>query len=442
MKKRITEIMKNNKKNNKKNKSLISILGCFMLLCSGCSASGNVNNVAGIYPELEAFEGSVIAQTDPPSQGAPELSENQGNGSKSVEIDNVSVKKELNQFQGMDEIQYAGEDKILVFADKIYLYELTGKRVIAETEYPDSDGEYGDLRTWITDSGYVIAYKVFSETPKSDNNTTAVVGFGGGHIEGSYHIMYAYYDANLCMDKTIDVTELEAELIFLYQTAPSRDGGRIAVCDRRKGIYVYDVNTHEKTEVLQVDENQDDKTAGSLSWVSQIAFAENDSRIVFLGSCIENGESYTCYGSVKTDGSGLSIHRGNKFDVMSVLSEYTIFSEDIQDDRASGEVWAYDPSGDSTQIIKTSEKIESNCVWGSDKGNYFVTAVEKENIGWELRLYDVRTGKLVTKVYELGDTEAYRAPHICYLEDRQMAVLLQRPYGDNKQFKAGIVSFK
>ena len=52
----------------------------------------------------------------------------------------LSMQSGLNQFQGLDEIQYAGGDRILLFADRIYLYELTGKKVIAETEYPDRNG--------------------------------------------------------------------------------------------------------------------------------------------------------------------------------------------------------------------------------------------------------------------------------------------------------------
>ncbi len=385
----------------------------------------------------DAPENTVVVQPNSPEQGGIEpnpIPEDDRNP-----LDSALVQTGLNQFQGMDEIQYAGDNKILVFADKIYLYELTGQKVIAETEYPDSNGKYGNLKTWITDNGYVIAYETFSQAQESETDTTEIVGFDGGKVAGSFHIMYAYYDANLCIDKTIDVTALGTGAVFIHKTAPSGDGSRIVVCEPGKGISTYDVNTLTKIEVLSVD---GEDNAGLCS-VNQVAFAENDSRIVFLGDCIENGEGNKCYGSVKTDGSDLSVHKGSTFEIMNVFTEHTIFSEELPDDRVSGQVWVYYPSKEHTQIIQMSEKMESNFVWGSDKGNYFVTAVENKNIGWVLRLYDIRTAELVsTKLYELENTDAYRDPHICYLEDLQTAVLLQRPYGDNEQFKAGIVSFR
>lgn len=445
--------------------SLMIIISCSLLLCTGCSANENVDHVAGLEelgkdielesdsrpesmgsdnsdnPASNALENAVIVQPNSTEQGDIGLSRAQENDSKP--LDSASVQSGLNQFRGMDEIQYAGEDRILVFADKIYLYELTGQKVIAETEYPDSKGLYGNLRTWITDSGYVIAYKTLSEGQESETSTTEIIGVGGGEITGGFQIMYAYYDANLRIDKIIDVTALGGESAFIHKTAPSRDGNRVVVCESGKGISIYDVNTLTKIEVLSVNGKDNAGLTGGLCSVSQVAFAENDSRIVFLGDYIENGEGNKCYGSVKTDGSDLSVHKGNTFDIMNVFSEHTIFSEELPDDRVSGQVWVYYPSEDRTQIIQMSEKRESNLVYGSDKGNYFVTAVENENIGWVLRLYDIRTAELVsTKLYELENTEAYRDPHICYLEEQQTAVLLQRPYGDNEQFKAGIVSFR
>lgn len=237
------------------------------------------------------------------------------------------------------------------------------------------------------------------------------------------------------------MTALGADAVFIHETAPSGNGRQIAVCELGKGISLYDINTLTKTDVLRLDGQENNMTDG-LSSVSQVAFAENGSRIIFLGQCIENGKGYVCYGSVKTDGSGLSVHRGNTFDVMSVFSDHTIFSEELPDDRTSGQVYVYYSSQDTSQMIQLSEKIESSHVWGSDKGNYFITAVRIDNVGWTLRLYDIGTSKLVsTEVYEVANTDDYREPHICYLEEQQTAVLFQRPYGENKQYKAGIVQF-
>ena len=416
-----------------KKKGYMMILACCLLLCTGCSANEDADKVAGI-------EGVDI---DMAQESGSESIPTQEDDIKS----SLSMQSGLNQFQGLDEIQYAGGDRMLLFADRIYLYELTGQKAIAETEYPDGNGGDGNFKTWIMDSGYCLAYETFAEGEEAQTDTTESVisgEYGGGEaaITGSYHIIYAYYDTDLNFQKTIDVTALGADVNFIYQTAPSMDGRQIAVCEQGKGISLYDVNTLEKVDVLQVDGKEYAGIDG-LSSVNQVAFTENDSRIVFLGNCIENDKGYVCYGSVKTDGSSLAVHRENTFDIMNVFAEHTIFSEELPDDRTSGQVWIYYPIQDTSQMVQLSEKIESSHVWGSDKGNCFITAVRNDNVGWTLRLYDVKTLKLVsTKVYEVPNTDDYREPHICYLEDQQTAVLFQRPYGENEQYKVGIVSFQ
>lgn len=413
-------------------KGYMMILACCLLLCAGCSADEDAGKVTGI----ERLDIDMVQESGSESIPAQE------DDRKS--IDSLSMQSGLNQFEGLDEIQYAGGDRLLLFADRIYLYELTGQKVIAETEYPDSNGGGENIRTWIMDSGYCIAYEAVSESSETETGITESVIFGEGEaaITGSFHIIYAYYDTDLNFQKTIDVTALGADVNFIHQTAPSGDGRQIAVCEQGKGISLYDVNTLEKVDVLQVD-GKEYVRMGGLSSVNQVAFAENDSRIVFLGNCIENGKGYVCYGSVKTDGSSLAVHRENTFDIMNVFADHTVFSEELPDDRTSGQVWIYYPFQDISQMVQLSEKTESSHVWGSDTGNYFITAVGNDNVGWTLRLYDIRTLKLVsTKVYEVPNTDDYREPHICYLEEQQIAVLFQRPYGENEQYKVGIVSFQ
>ena len=414
-------------------KGYMMILTCCLLLCAGCSADEN--------EDADKVTGIERSNIDMVQESGSETVPAQEDDRKST--DSLSLQSGLNQFQGLDEIQYAGGDRILLFADRIYLYELTGKKVIAETEYPDRNGGDGNLKTWIMDSGYCLAYETFVEGEEAQTGTAESVIFGGGEtaITGSYHIIYAYYDTEKKKKKNIDVTALGADVDFIHQTAPSRDGRQIAVCGQGKEISLYDVNTLEKVDVLQ--DGKEYAGMDGLSSVNQVAFAENDSRIIFLGNCIENGKGYVCYGSVKTDGSSLAVHRENTFDIMNVFAEHTIFSEELPDDRTSGQVWIYYPIQDTSQMVQLSEKIESNHVWGSDKGSCFITAVRNDNAGWKLRLYDIGTLKLVSaKVYEVPNTDDYREPHICYLEDQQTAVLFQRPYGENEQYKVGIVSFQ
>ena len=121
-------------------KGYMMILTCCLLLCAGCSADEDADKVAGI----EGVDIDMVQESG--SESIP----TQEDDIKS----SLSMQSGLNQFQGLDEIQYAGGDRMLLFADRIYLYELTGQKVIAETEYPDGNGGDGNFKTWIMDSGY------------------------------------------------------------------------------------------------------------------------------------------------------------------------------------------------------------------------------------------------------------------------------------------------
>lgn len=189
-----------------KKKNCMMILVCCILLCAGCSTDGDTGN----FIKIEGQEINVGQGDDSkPGNILPNDSAQNNSGSSQEQngdnkpIYSASVQSELNQFQGLDEIQYAGGDRILLFADKIYLYELTGQRVVAETEYPDSNGRYGNLKTWITDSGYCIAYEVFTENQETQMVESQSMGFGGGEDAsvGSSHIMYAYYIRTLTFKK-------------------------------------------------------------------------------------------------------------------------------------------------------------------------------------------------------------------------------------------------
>ena len=102
-------------------KGYMMILACCLLLCAGCSADEDAGKVTGI----ERLDIDMVQESGSESIPAQE------DDRKS--IDSLSMQSGLNQFEGLDEIQYAGGDRLLLFADRIYLYELTGQKVIAET---------------------------------------------------------------------------------------------------------------------------------------------------------------------------------------------------------------------------------------------------------------------------------------------------------------------
>ena len=160
-----------------------------------------------------------------------------------------------SQFGGkIRECAYAGDGKLFVVADKLYLYDTATGSVLAKTETPLRAFEVQAI-----DKGYILS------------------GMGD---DG----MMAYiYDSALTLTKKITVNQLLTEDFVVSETgtATSTDGKKLAIATLR-GLYLYDLEKEKRTTLLDLT-----KKAGTskiqISVLDGVAFSQDNSQIMFYG---------------------------------------------------------------------------------------------------------------------------------------------------------------
>ena len=185
---------------------------------------------------------------------------------------------------------YAGNGTLLVLADKLYLYDTGAASVLATAEAPLRDFEAQAI-----DGGYVLS------------------GMGDGG-------MMAYiYDSSLSLKKEIAVNELLAGDFVVSETggvAASTDGKKLAF-SAMGGLYLYDLESGSLTTLLNVAQNAGTASIG-ISMLNGAAFAQDNSQIVFYGSgnsipAVNGEDSFSIYGSIAVDGSGLKLTKPSAY---------------------------------------------------------------------------------------------------------------------------------
>lgn len=73
---------------------------------------------------------------------------------KPIEVDIGSLETKLNDFQEMKGVKYAGDNRVILFADQMYLFDLKNGKVTAQAEcFDDLKNEY---EMYLVKDGYVI----------------------------------------------------------------------------------------------------------------------------------------------------------------------------------------------------------------------------------------------------------------------------------------------
>ena len=299
------------------------------------------------------------------------------------------------------ECAYAGDGKLFVAADKLYLYDTATGSVLAKTETPLRSFEVQTI-----DKGYILS------------------GMGD---DG----MIAYiYDSALTLTKKITVNQLLTEDFVVSETgtATSTDGKKLAIATLR-GLYLYDLEKEQLTTLLDLT-----KKAGTskiqISVVDGVAFSRDNSKIMFYGGgqsipAKKDESSFSIYGSLALDGSNLKLTK---------LSSYSI--EEIQ--RRTGRLffpqtftrndrtllWLDRKTGDKNTLSFATRKEGRNGVYSSEGGDYVATAVLDGNL--TVRVYDVASGELIaSEVIENSDSAYFnRIPGIYLLDGAKTAIVV------------------
>ena len=307
-----------------------------------------------------------------------------------------------SQFDGkIRECAYAGDGRLFVAADKLYLYDTAAGSVLAKTETPLRSFEVQTI-----DKGYILS------------------GMGD---DG----MMAYiYDSALTLTKKIAVNHLLTEDFVVSETgaAASTDGKKLAFA-AMGGLYLYDLESGSLTTLLNMAQNAGTASI-SISMLNGAAFAQDNSQIVFYGSGnsipeVDGEEDFSIHGSIAVDGSGLKLTKPSDYEIEEMQSSVSRLFFPQTFTRANGTLLWIDRATGSANTLSFSASVEGkDGVYGSEQGNYVATAVLDGSL--TVRIYDVASGELVsTEVIENSDpTYFYRIPRIYLLDEAKTAVVV------------------
>ena len=295
---------------------------------------------------------------------------------------------------------YAGNGTLLVLADKLYLYDTGTSSVRATAEAPLRDFEAQAI-----DGGYILS-------GMGDSGMTAYI-----------------YDSSLSLNKEIAVDELLQGDFVVSETggvAASTDGKKLAFA-ALGGLYLYDLESGSLTTLL--DTAQDAGTASiSVSMLSGAAFAQNNSQIVFSGSgssipTADGEESFSIYGSIAVDGSGLKLTKSYEMEEMQSSVSRLFFPQTFT--QADGTLlWVDRATGSANTLSFSASGEGKDGVYCSEQGNYVATAVLDGSL--TVRVYDAASGELVaTEVIENSDPTYFnRIPQIYLLDESKTALVV------------------
>ena len=297
---------------------------------------------------------------------------------------------------------YAGNGTLFVLADKLYLYDTGTSSVLATVEAPLRDFEAQAI-----DGGYVLS------------------GMGDSG-------MMAYiYDSSLSLNKEIAVNELLQGDFVVSETggvAASTNGKKLAFAAMR-GLYLYDLESGSLTTLLDVTQNAGTASI-SVSMLNGVAFAQDNSQIVFFGNgnsipAVDDEEGFSIHGSIAVDGSGLKLTKPSDYEMEEMQSSVSRLFFPQTFTQADGTLlWVDRATGNANTLSFSASGEGKDGVYGSEQGNYVATAVLGSDL--TVRVYDVASGELVTtEVIEDSDSTYFnRIPRIYLLDEAKTAVVV------------------
>ncbi|MDE7184314.1 MAG: hypothetical protein K2O40_07550 [Lachnospiraceae bacterium] len=264
--------------------SYFVILVCAFAL-SACSNS--LDRVEKIVQDEDSKEGIYATESDL----AKTLSEEQTE--KSQNFDNI-IPFDSTKFSGdIEDILYAEDSRILVYADKFQLYDTAADTMIGE--FSVKEGRVQERAFFSLSGGYALVGALYGAESSSSLSSDVRA------------LKCWYFDKDFVCRQTIDLSSLviEGGDYFAFAAAVSEDGKKIGIAGN-DALYVYDVASSRLTPLFHYDETGYAKDV----MVNELGFAEHGEKIVFTGSALmaDSSENIPLYGMVSTEGNGLVCH--------------------------------------------------------------------------------------------------------------------------------------
>lgn len=372
-----------------------------LLLTFALSACGGRSNTDRLY---DVSVDTASQQNADSTAQSPQVQEEPGTDLTSRDC--AQGKFEASLFAGkVKSCAYAGNDKVIVLSDKLYLYDTQSGAVLAETEPPL---EFFEVSAF--EGGYLLA------------------GFSSSGLTAYF------YDENLSLTRTIIIMNLLEEDAVTGESGidVSSDGKKLALAGLND-LYVYNLETESIENLLG-----ERLAANNIEILSLrgVAFLCEDTQIAYCGSArsesgTSSAESFYIYGTVAVNGNQLSItktsdyaldeiqNRDNRIFMPQEISEPGDFGKNTASLK-----WFDSKTGQENQFGFSSDAEGCEGVYSSEQGNYAATAVLGEKL--TIRIYEVSSGSLIhTEEIENPDKlYFYRIPQIYLFDNSKTALVL------------------
>ena len=363
---------------------------------------------------------------DPQSE-ENDLSENTGNESSNINVINlqdngtdknmmaVSTVKD-SAFSGkVSGCYYAGGSRIIVAADKLYLYDTGKGKTIAS-----ADISMEDLCVQTFTDGYFVVGQ--GKAGGGSNGSFAASESGG--ING--YIL----NKDFAVQDTISFSGLLSDDFIAQITgiAISQDGKQVAF-GGLQGLYLYDISSRKVRTILNYSEKG---TVGNMQIVTMdsLTFTGNNT-LVYVGMATDTsigGEGVSVYGTVSTDSANLTITKKGdyKVDTEEVQKGGNLLFMPQSFDKNNGTLLMLDTISNTEKTMSFSSRSEGkDGVYCSGQGKYVATAILKKN-SVTINIYDTTSGKKIhtETVQDSNSTYFMRIPQILILDESGTCIVV------------------
>ena len=361
-------------------------------------------------------------------------SENIGNKSSDINVidlqDNgtdknimeVSTVKNSDFFGKVSGCYYADGSRIIVAADKLYLYDTQKGENIASADI---------FMEELCVQTYADGYFIVGQGNSGSGNDSFVASQSSSGING--YIL----NKDFTIKNTISFNGLLND-DFVFQTsgvAISQDGKQIAF-GGLQGLYLYDISSQQVRAILNYSEEGMVNNM-QIAVMDSLAFM-GDNTLVYVGVGTEGsngGDGVTVYGTVSTDSANLTITKKTdyKIDTGDMQKGGSLLVMPQSFDKNNGTLLMLDTASNTEKMISFSSGNEGkDGVYCSGQGKYVATSILGKN-SVTINIYDTTSGKNIhtETVQDSNNTYFLRIPQILILDESNTCiVVLGRSIGE------------
>ena len=336
--------------------------------------------------------------------------ESSDNNTKNTKVGTVNDSAFSGKIKGC---YYADDNKIIVAADKLYLYDTQKGENIAS-----ADIFLEELCIQTYSDGYLIVGQEIG----GGNNGSFMTSQNSQGING--YIL----SKDFKIEDTISFNGLLSDDFILgtADAAISQDGKQIAF-GGLQGLYLYDASSKKVSTILNYSE---DGRANNMqiSTIDCLAFTDNKT-LAYVGagtSSSSGGDGTSIYGTVSIDNANLSITRKADYEVGEVQRGGNLLVMPQSFNKNNGTLLMFDTVSNTEKMMTFSSSGEGkDGVFCSEQGKYVATSILGDT-SVTINIYDTASGNVIhtETVEDSNSTYFLRVPQILILDDSNTCIVV------------------